>query len=233
MLHNTCLSLSAVEADQVAKCACTTQCTPSPKQHSDKSLSQHSYTLVNGHKEQKNDRRGPGTKVRRDPGPHSSFVQKNGEVQEQLLLAARGHLRRPSPPPSFSPENKVWSCECAGFRGTREGCMYKTKGTLCQINAELTSPSSPIHPADQQRGWVGVWGRGPKVREEAFKVDVSHISHGTKESQRCTIWTQPHPPLRSHSKEPSSGQWQHGAVHSALPSDNTALPPDWLPRCRL
>lgn len=32
---------------------------------------------------------GPCTKVHWDPGPLSSIVQKNGEVQEQLLLAAQ------------------------------------------------------------------------------------------------------------------------------------------------
>lgn len=168
---------------------------------------------------------GPRRKGAPRPRPSLLFCAEEWRGPGAAAVGCTGTFETTPPPPSFSPENKVWSCECAGCRGTREGCMYKTKGTLCQINVELTSPSSPIHPADQQQGWVGVGGRSPKVREEAFKVDVSHISHSTKESQRCTIWTQPHPPLRS--------QWRHGTVHSALPSDNTALPPDWLSRCRL
>lgn len=64
-----------------------------------------------------------------------------------------------------------------------EEAVYKTKGTLSLINWSRL----PIHPADQQQRW-GV-REGLKVKEEAFKVDASHISHNTKESQRSAIWT--------------------------------------------
>lgn len=143
---------------------------------------------------------GPRHKGAPRPRPSLLFCAEEWRGPGAAAVGCTGTFE--TTPPPLSPENKVWSCECAGCRGTREGYMYKTKGTLCQINIELTPPFSPIHPADQQQGSVGVWGRGPKVREEAFKVDVSHISHRTKESQRCTIWTQPHPPLRSHSEKP-------------------------------
>lgn len=69
-----------------------------------------------------------------------------------------------------------------------EEAVYKTKGTLCQINMELT-PHSSCRSAAAEGGVL-------KVKEEAFKVDVSHISHSTKESQRSAIWA--HHLFRNH-----------------------------------
>lgn len=80
------------------------------------------------------------------------------------------------------------------------GVVYKTKDTLCQINVELT-PHSVCRSA-------GEGGGGLKVQEEAFKVDMSHISPITKESQRSTIWTQAHHLFHNHSKKSSPNQSQ-------------------------
>lgn len=76
-----------------------------------------------------------------------------------------------------------------------EEAVYKTKGTLCQINMELT-PHSSCRSAAAAEGEGG--GGVLKVKEEAFKVDVSHISHSTKESQRSAIWAQAHHLFRNH-----------------------------------
>lgn len=59
---------------------------------------------------------------------------------------------------------------------------------------ELTPHSSCRSAAVEGEGGRGVL----KVKEEAFKVDVSHISHSTKESQRSAIWAQAHHLFRNH-----------------------------------
>lgn len=82
--------------------------------------------------------------------------------------------------------------EGGGTREERTGGVYKTKGTLCQINVELTPHSSCRSAA------AGGGGEGHKVKEEAFKVDMSHISHSTKEPQRSAIWSQAHHLFRNH-----------------------------------
>lgn len=60
---------------------------------------------------------------------------------------------------------------------------------------ELT-PHSSCRSAAAAEGEGG--GGVLKVKEEAFKVDVSHISHSTKESQRSAIWAQAHHLFRNH-----------------------------------
>lgn len=59
---------------------------------------------------------------------------------------------------------------------------------------ELTPHSSCRSAAAAEGEGGGVL----KVKEEAFKVDVSHISHSTKESQRSAIWAQAHHLFRNH-----------------------------------
>ncbi len=62
-------------------------------------------------------REGPRTKVHCDPGPLSSFVLKNGEVQEQLLLAAQDIWDGP-----FHPKQslELWVCRLQSCRGEEE-----------------------------------------------------------------------------------------------------------------
>lgn len=155
-LHNTCLYVCAVEADRVAKCACTTHCTPSPKQQSDKSHSQHFYTLINGHKEQKNDGRGPAQRCTETPALSPLLCRRMARSRSSCCWLYGTFETTP-----FT-RNKVWSCECAGCRGWGGGgggVYTKRKAHF----ARSTWSWLPIHPADQQQGWVGVlkWGRKP------------------------------------------------------------------------
>lgn len=187
-------------------------------------------TLLHPHQwAQRAEKRQEGSRHKGAPRPRSSllFCAEEWRGPGAAAVGCTGTFETTLPrPPPFHQKTKsgAVSVQAAGGRG-REGCMYKTKGTLCQVNVELTSLSSPIHPADQQQGWVGVWRWGPKVREEAFKVDVGHISHSTKESQRCTIWTQPHPPLRSHSECSAVANGSTGPCTLPYPATTQLCPP--------
>lgn len=73
---------------------------------------------------------------------------------------------------------------CRGEEGEEEevggGCIQNERHTL----PDQRGDDSPfILQISSSRG------AGFKVQEEAFKVDVSHISQSTKESQRSAIWT--------------------------------------------
>lgn len=127
------------------------------------------------------------------PRPSLLYCAEEWRGPGAAAVGCTGHLRRPL---SLETKSGAVSVQAAGDE--EGGGVYKTKGTLCQINVELTPHSSC-------RSAAGVGG-GLQVREEAFKVDVSHISHGTKESQRCAIWTQPHHLFRNHSKKSSRSQ---------------------------
>lgn len=88
-------------------------------------------------------------------------------------------------------------CRLQGCRGEEEeeegggGCIQNERHTL----PDQHGADSPfILQISSSRGRGGVL----KVKEEAFKVDVSHISHSTKESQRSAIWAQAHHLFRNH-----------------------------------
>ncbi|CAB1455480.1 unnamed protein product [Pleuronectes platessa] len=101
-------------------------------------------------------RGGAGTKVNGDPGPLRSFVQKNGEVQEQLLR----------------------------LHGTFETAPFTTNTKSGAVN-QLQQQGRP-----EERGGAGRGGRGGvKVKEETFKVNVSHINQDTKETRSSAIWS--------------------------------------------
>lgn len=101
----------------------------------------------------------------RDPGPLSSFVQKNGVFLEQLRLSCMGHL---SPGPFI--RKKDWNSPAGG----------RSRGRVCITDHRHTLPDQLIHAV------AGVSGDGGLLEgeEEAFKDDRSHISHSTTESPR-------------------------------------------------
>lgn len=87
---------AAEEEDQMAKCACAAP-PPTAHPHQNKTLAKkkekkkataNTSTPPSMDTKSRKRQEGPQTKVQRDLGPLSSFVLKNGEVQEQLLLAA-------------------------------------------------------------------------------------------------------------------------------------------------
>lgn len=142
-------------------------CTPSPKQNSDKSYSQHFYTLINGHKEQKTTGGDCSTKVHRDPGPLSSFVPKNSEVREQLLLAARDIWDGPF---HLKQSLELWVCRLQGCRGEEEeqegeegGCIQNERHTL----PDQRGADSPFILQISSRGG---WGRVLKWRRKPLKL---------------------------------------------------------------
>lgn len=122
-------------------CRTATHCTPTPKQNSGKkekkSYSQHVYAPINGHKEQKTTGGAPNKGAAR-PGPSLLFCAEEWRGPGAAAAGCMGHLSR-----SFSPKNKVWRCEwtgctAGGVEKRRREAVYKTKGTLCQIDVELT-----------------------------------------------------------------------------------------------
>lgn len=136
---------AAEEEDQMAKCACAAppptahphQNKPLAKKKEKKSYSQHVYAPINGHKEQKTTGGAPNKGAAR-PGPSLLFCAEEWRGPGAAAAGCMGHLSR-----SFSPKNKVWRCEwtgctAGGVEKRRREAVYKTKGTLCQIDVELT-----------------------------------------------------------------------------------------------
>lgn len=104
----------------------------------------------------------------RDPGPLSSFVQKNGVFLEQLRLSCMGHL---SPGPFI--RKKDWNSPAGG----------RSQGRVCITDHRHTLPDQ--RGADSSfMQWVSGDGELLEGEEEAFKDDGSHISHSTTESPR-------------------------------------------------
>lgn len=107
------------------------------KKKEKKSYSQHVYAPINGHKEQKTTGWAPNKGAAR-PGPSLLFCAEEWRGPGAAAAGCMGHLSR-----SFSPKNKVWRCEwtgctAGGVEKRRREAVYKTKGTLCQIDVELT-----------------------------------------------------------------------------------------------
>lgn len=107
------------------------------KRKKKKSYSQHVYAPINGHKEQKTTGGAPNKGAAR-PGPSLLFCAEEWRGPGAAAAGCMGHLSR-----SFSPKNKVWRCEwtgctAGGVEKRRREAVYKTKGTLCQIDVELT-----------------------------------------------------------------------------------------------
>lgn len=167
-----CVCVRAAGADQVAKWACTPHCTPSPKQHSDKSQSQHFYTLINGHKEQKNDGRGPAQRCAETPALSPLLCWRMARSRSSCCWLHRTFETTP-----FT-RNKVWSCECAGCRGWGVVCVGGVGVWYCLYTkrkahfARSTWSWLPIHPADQQQGWVRAWKWGRKPLKLTWVTSV-------------------------------------------------------------
>lgn len=107
------------------------------KRKKKKSYSQHVYAPINGHKEQKTTGGAPNKGAAR-PGPSLLFCAEEWRGPGAAAAGCMGHLSL-----SFSPKNKVWRCEwtgctAGGVEKRRREAVYKTKGTLCQIDVELT-----------------------------------------------------------------------------------------------
>lgn len=157
---------------------------------------------------------GPRTKVHRDPGPLSSFVLKNGEVQEQLLLAARDIWDEP-----FHQKQslELWVCrlqEGGGRREEKGEAVYKTKGTLCQINVEQTPHSSFRSAAAGGRGRAIKWRKKPLKLTWVTSVTAQRGPRGLPYGARliiCSGTTEGNPARTnsSASSAPSSTQRQH------------------------
>lgn len=153
-------------------------CTPLPKQNSHKSYRQHFYTLMNGHKEQKNDRRGPAQRC--------TETLALTHLLCQIMVGSRSSCCWLQEKFEMAPFTKsgAESGQAAGVGRGRRWPYTKRKAHFDRSEWNWL----PTHPADLQQhreGWG--WG-GSKVEEEAFKVDASHISHSTKESLRSAIW---------------------------------------------
>lgn len=102
---------------------------------------------------------GPCTKVQRAPGPLSSFVLKNGEVQEQLLLAARDIWDGP-----FHRKQSLefWVC-WGGGRGGMGGTLSDQRGADSLVILQISSSRG------KWVGGVGGWGR-IKWRRKPLKL---------------------------------------------------------------
>ena len=164
------------------------------------------------------------------PRPSPFFCAKEWRGPGAAAVGCTGHLRR-----SLSPKTKSGAVSVCRLQGCREeeeeeeGCIQNERHTLPdQRGADSPFILQISSTGGRGKGWGG---EGLKVKEEAFKVDVSHISHSTKESQRSAIWTQAHHLFRSHSKEIQPQPMAARAPHPALPSDGTSLLSDWPQRC--
>lgn len=196
-LHNTCLYVCVLwKQIRWLKVLVPLSAHPHQNNTQTKSDSQHFYTLINGHKEQKNDGRGAAQRCTETPALSPLLCWRMARSQSSCCWL---HGTFETTPFTRKQSLELWACRLQGMVVVGVGWgAHKTKGTLCQIKVERTAHSS-------RRSAAGVGG-GLKVKEEAFKVDSSHISHSTKESQRWAIWTQPHHLPRDRSEKFSHSQ---------------------------
>lgn len=201
----TCLYVCAVEADEVAKCACIALGAHTHQNNTHtKSDSQHFYILINGHKEQKSNRRGPAQSCAETLALSRLLCWRMARSRSSCCWL---HGTFETTPFTRKQSLELWVYGLWGMRGV--GGVHKTKGTLCQINVGLTPHSSYSSAAG-----VDVGGRKPLKLTWVTSVTAQRSLRGV--------------PCGNLAMANSSG-----STHPALPSDNAALPSDWLQRCRL